>query len=70
MDEFNLTNDEYKVTTSVEWYDEHVKTPYVLELEKRIEELEKELKFLGCLREAGVDNWEGYSYACELFYNK
>lgn len=23
--------------------------------------------FLDSLRAAGVDNWEGYSYACEIF---
>ncbi len=23
--------------------------------------------FLNCLRNAGVDNWEGYEYACEEF---
>ena len=26
-----------------------------------------EILFLDCLREAGVDNWEGYSYAYSLY---
>jgi hypothetical protein len=29
-----------------------------------------EVNFLACLREAGVDNWEGYSYACELYQER
>lgn len=32
----------------------------------RIEKLEEDNLFLQCLREAGVDNWSGYSYAQEL----
>jgi len=28
--------------------------------------LQKESYFLGALREAGVDNWEGYSEACRM----
>ena len=26
-----------------------------------------DILFLNCLREAGVDNWEGYSYAYSLY---
>jgi hypothetical protein len=26
-----------------------------------------EINFLNCLRQAGVDNWEGYSDACEMY---
>ena len=32
----------------------------------RIADLEKQLQFLECLEMAGVDNWEGVSYAHEL----
>lgn len=28
--------------------------------------IDKELGFLQALRDAGVDNWEGYGYACEM----
>lgn len=31
------------------------------------EELKREQVFLECLREAGVDNWNGYEYAVELY---
>jgi hypothetical protein len=30
------------------------------------EELKNDSLFLDCLRSAGVDNWDGYSYAQEL----
>lgn len=36
------------------------------ELKENLEELQKEVKFLDCLSAAGVDNWDGYSYAQEL----
>ncbi len=29
--------------------------------------LKKDSDFLGCLVAAGVDNWEGYDYANEMF---
>lgn len=31
-----------------------------------IEELEEDSLFLSCLEGAGVDNWDGYSYALEM----
>jgi hypothetical protein len=31
------------------------------------ERLQADCFFLECLRNAGVDNWEGYEYACEQF---
>lgn len=34
---------------------------------KGIKEIEKDLTWLQCLENAGVDNWEGYYYAQELF---
>ena len=33
---------------------------------KEYEQLQKDQRFLECLRGAGVDNWEGYDYAIEL----
>lgn len=33
---------------------------------KEYEELTKDSEFLNALRAAGVDNWEGYSYAIEI----
>jgi hypothetical protein len=32
-----------------------------------LEELKEDSLFLECLRMAGVDNWEGYSYAHSLY---
>lgn len=32
-----------------------------------IEELENESRFLGCLQAIGVDSWEGYDVAREMF---
>ncbi len=31
---------------------------------------ENELMFLNCLRNAGVDNWEGYDYAIEMYHSE
>lgn len=31
------------------------------------EEMLEELRFLRCLEAAGVDNWDGYDYAQEMF---
>lgn len=31
------------------------------------EEMLNEIVWLRCLDEAGVDNWEGYSYASDLY---
>jgi len=30
-------------------------------------ELREQLRFLRALEEAGVDNWQGYDYACEIY---
>jgi hypothetical protein len=32
---------------------------------KEFNQLVEDSNFLNALREAGVDNWEGYGYACE-----
>lgn len=37
--------------------------PYI----KYLNGLEKDSDFLSCLQSAGVDNWNGYDYAVELF---
>lgn len=34
---------------------------------KEYERLKRRDDFLAALEGAGVDNWEGYSYACEIF---
>ena len=46
----------------------------IKELEDRIEELEQilakyeeDVEFLCALRSAGVDNWEGYEFACKIY---
>ena len=38
--------------------------------EKRYRELISHERELFALRDAGVDNWEGYDYAMELYYEK
>ena len=35
--------------------------------ESLVKEMEEDVSFLGALRAAGVDNWEGYDIACEMF---
>ena len=37
------------------------------ELNARLEEKHGDLLFLQCLEEAGVDNWDGYGYAQDIF---
>jgi hypothetical protein len=39
---------------------------YQLWLENKLSAAERELKFLNCLRAAGVDNWEGYDVALDM----
>lgn len=34
---------------------------------ERLAELAEQARFLACLEEAGVDNWEGYSEAARKF---
>lgn len=34
-------------------------------LEETLNDQEEDLAFLGCLRNAGVDNWGGYEFAIE-----
>lgn len=36
---------------------------------KEYVELKDDARFLNALRAAGVDNWDGYSYALELLNN-
>ena len=40
----------------------------VEEAKKEWAKVKKELAFLESLRMAGVDNWSGYEYAWQLFY--
>jgi len=37
---------------------------------KEYEELKRDSKFLRCLEAAGVDNWEGWNNAREMFQEK
>ncbi|PEZ47055.1 hypothetical protein CN367_11860 [Priestia megaterium] len=39
---------------------------YVEQLREKIESMEEDVEKLSCLEGAGVDNWEGYSYAMEM----
>jgi hypothetical protein len=39
----------------------------VARLKKRVAELEEDAQFLEALSAAGVDNWDGYDYAQEIF---
>lgn len=38
----------------------------VQELQEQVKSMEADVAFLNALREAGVDNWEGYSHAQEF----
>lgn len=35
-------------------------------LREQVAELQEDAAFLNALQIAGVDNWDGYSYACEI----
>jgi hypothetical protein len=39
----------------------------VILTKEEYESLLEDSLFLEALQSAGVDNWEGYSYACEIF---
>lgn len=39
-------------------------------LEKQLEDCNKDIQFLDCLRACGVDNWEGYSEARKMMWKK
>lgn len=34
------------------------------------DEIQSQLEWLQCLEAAGVDNWEGFDYACEMYSNQ
>ena len=34
---------------------------------KEYDKMVDELFFLDCLRSAGIDNWEGYDMACDMY---
>ena len=36
---------------------------------QEFETIKRDFAFLSCLRDAGVDNWSGYDYANQLFYD-
>lgn len=38
------------------------------EVEENLPYLEEQAEILSCLEAAGVDNWEGYSYAQEMMW--
>jgi len=38
-------------------------------LKDEYDELMAERKFLRCLNDAGVDNWEGYEHAQEMYFD-
>lgn len=42
-------------------------TEMVTITKKEYEELLKAREFLNCLEGAGVDNWDGYDFACDAF---
>ena len=39
-------------------------------LQNTVDELDKREQWLICLEAAGVDNWEGYDYAAEMYNGK
>lgn len=40
------------------------------QLQKEIVSLKKRDNWLSCLEAAGVDNWEGYDIACDIYSDK
>lgn len=46
----------------------HEKTPnkVIIDVEE-YEDLLQDQRWLNCLQDAGVDNWSGYDFACELY---
>lgn len=40
---------------------------YVTISKEQFDQLQEDSNFLECLQNAGVDNWEGYDYAVELY---
>ena len=38
----------------------------IAELEKQVKSMEPKAEFLDALRQAGVDNWDGYDYAFDI----
>jgi len=41
---------------------------YIGRLLSIIEGMREDVDFLECLRAAGVDNWDGFDYAAEMFH--
>ena len=39
----------------------------VLQLREEVKSNQEDINFLSALNMAGVDNWEGYKYACDLY---
>lgn len=35
--------------------------------QEEYDEMQKDIAFLECLRDAGVDNWDGYDFAVEAY---
>lgn len=63
--------DDEVVSMTAEAWNETLKN--IKELEDRIEELEyiladyeEDVEFLCALHSAGVDNWDGYEFACKI----
>lgn len=45
-------------------------TEKVILTREEYNELLRGVDFLNCLRACGVDNWDGYDYAIEMFNNE
>lgn len=43
---------------------------YVMVHKETIDDLRNDRKFLNCLEEVGVDNWEGYEEAVNLYKSR
>jgi len=64
-DEYNKIEKKYKGDPKMDEMIEVSKLEFE-NMKKRIEHLEERDAWLDCLEIAGVDNWEGYSYACDI----
>ena len=59
-----ISNGVNVVTKLIDYPDQ---TEKVILTRQEYDELLGEIDFLNCLRACGVDNWDGYDYAVEMF---
>lgn len=56
--------------TLIRFIEKNMAEDEIEDMKKYIDGLEEDSAFLSCLEGAGVDNWDGYSYAQEMLDNE